>query len=209
MSDYKQNILGDLYLVVNEFEGKNYIHIRKYFTDPNRQLKAEKDGCTFSLERFAILIDSMEYIEPRFWAMDEGLSVRPYEIFIGPWKFTVDIYRNICIFEYYYDPVTDQLMHTKKGISFPLDSYRPLARAIFNMLEHFPNLKDLRPCYVTVHSKIEKCNICNPLAKFRTISDDTVSPIANPTKSNTIWTTIISRWRDSLHTVTNKTRFIF
>ena len=186
ISYYKQNIVGNLYLVVNKFDGGNYIHIRKYFTVSNGILRTMKDGCTFSLDLFTIFIDSMEKAEPRFWAMENGLSVRPYEIFIGPWKFNVDIFGNICVFKYYYDPATDQLMHTKKGISFPLDSYRPLARAIFNLLDHFPNLKDLRLCYDTIHSQQDTCSICSPFAKFRLISDDTVRPIANLTKSNTV-----------------------
>ena len=30
--DYLENIVGDLYMTVNEFEGGNYIHIRRFYT---------------------------------------------------------------------------------------------------------------------------------------------------------------------------------
>ena len=84
MSDYKRKIVGDIYLAVNEFEGENYIHIRRYFVDRDGHLRVTKQGCSFNLSRFAIFVDTMELIEPRFWAMEEGMSVRPYEILIGP-----------------------------------------------------------------------------------------------------------------------------
>ena len=181
MSDYKRKIVGDIYLAVNEFEGENYIHIRKYIVNRDGNLRATKHGCSFNLGCFAIFVDTMELIEPRFWAMEEGMSVRPYEIFIGPWKLSVNIFGYINISKYYYDSVTDQLLPTNKWISFPLNSYRPLAKEIFNLLEHYPNLKDLRPCYDTKHPKTAKCNVCDPFDKFRPKPkpDDTVCHIAS------------------------------
>ena len=181
MSDYKQKIVGDIYLTVNEFEGENYNYIRKFFVDRDGHLRAKKDGCLFNLSRYAIFIDKIKLIEPRFWAMEEGMSVRPYEIFIGPWKLSVNIFGYISVFKYNYDSATDQLLPSNKGISFPLDSYRPLARQIFNLLEHLPNLKDLRPCYETIHSKSAKCDTCDPFEKFRVKPkpDDTVCHIAS------------------------------
>ena len=181
MSDYKQKIEGDIYLTVNEFEGENHIHIRKFFVDRDGHLRATKDGCSFNLSRFAIFVDMMELIEPRFWAMEERMSIRPYEIFIGPWKLSVNIFGYISVFKYYYDSATNQLLPSNKGISFLLDFYRPLAREIFNLLEHFPNLKDLRPCYETKHPKTLKCDTCYPFEKFRPKPkpDDTVRHIGS------------------------------
>ena len=109
------------------------------------------------------------------------MSVRPYEILIGPWKLSVNIFGYINISKYYYDSKTDQLLPSNKWISFPLDSYRPLAREIFNLLEHYPNLKDLRPCYDTKHPKTAKCSVCDPFEKFRPKPkpDDTICHIAS------------------------------
>ena len=188
MSDYKRKIVGDIYLAVNEFEGENYVHIRRYFADRDGQLRATKQGCSFNLNRFAIFVDTMELIEPRFWAMEEGMSLRPYEIFIGPWKLSVNIFGCIHISKYYYDSRTDQLLPTNKWISLPLESYRQLAREIFNLLEHYPKLKDLRPCYATKHSKVEKCDTCDPFERFRvkSIPDDAVRSDTSLIKSITI-----------------------
>ena len=47
----------------------------------------------------------------------------------------------------------------------PLNSYHSLTREIFNLLNHFPNLIDLWPCYETIHSKQDKCNVCDSFAK--------------------------------------------
>ena len=188
MSDYKKKIVGDIYLAMNEFEGEKYIHIRKYFVIRDGHLRATKHGCSFNLRRFAIFVDKMELIEPRFWAMEEGMPVRPYEIFIGPWKLSVNIFGYITISKYYYDSRTDQLLPTNKWISFPLDSYRQLAREIFNLFELFPNLKDLRPCYDTEHSKTAKCDTCDPFERFRVKSkpDDTGRSNTSLIKSITI-----------------------
>ena len=49
MSDYKRNIVSDLYLAVNEFEGENYVHLRKFFKDRDGNLKAKKEGIAILL----------------------------------------------------------------------------------------------------------------------------------------------------------------
>ena len=33
LPDYLENIAGDVYMAVTEFEGENYVHIWKFFTD--------------------------------------------------------------------------------------------------------------------------------------------------------------------------------
>ena len=147
MADYKRNIVDDLYLSVIEFQGENYIEIRMYCVDRDGNLKAKNTGIAMTLGQFAIFIDSMENIESRFWEMEEGVSINPYDHFIGPWKITVNVFGYINISKYYYDSATDQLVPSNKWISFSLNTYRPLAREIFNLIEHYPNLKDLRPCY--------------------------------------------------------------
>ena len=143
LSDYLENIVGDLYMTVNEFEGENYIHIRRFYTDRGGNLRPRKDGCSFTISQIPMLLETMGHIESRYWALDEGISLRPFEQFVGPWKFNVDIFGNINVFKHYYDPASGQLMPSKKGISFLLIHYRPLAREIFNLLERFPILKSM------------------------------------------------------------------
>ena len=91
LSDYLKNIVGDLYMTVNEFEGENYIHIRRFYTDRGGNLRPRKDGCSFTINQIPMLLETMGHIESRYWAMDERLSLRPFEQFVGPWKFNVDI----------------------------------------------------------------------------------------------------------------------
>ena len=97
LSDYLENIVENLYLTVKEFEGENYMHIRKFFTDREVNLRPRKDGYLFTIEEILFLLYSMGQIESCYWAMEEGLSLKPYEQFIGPWKLSIDIYRNINI----------------------------------------------------------------------------------------------------------------
>ena len=120
LSDCLKNIVGDLYMTVNEFEGENYIHIRRFYTDRGGNLRPRKDGCSFTISQVPMLLETMGHIESRYCAMEEGLTLRPFEQFVGPWKFNVDIFGNINVFKHYYDPASDQLMPSKKGISFPL-----------------------------------------------------------------------------------------
>ena len=164
------------------------MHIRKFFRDRDANLRAKTEGIAMTLGQFAIFIDSMEHIESRFRAMEEGLSINSYDRFVGPWKFTVNVFGYINISKYYYDSATDQLLPSNKWFSFPLNFYRPLAREIFNLLKHFPNLKERRPCYETVHSKTEKCNVCDPFEKFRVKPkpDEAICHITGLNKSITI-----------------------
>ena len=57
-----------------------------------------------------------------------------------------------------------------KGISFPLSYYRPLAREIYNLLERYTALKHALPCYKSTHSPLEKCDICTPFERFRSVN---------------------------------------
>ena len=171
LSDYLENIVGDLYITVNEFEGDTYIHLRRFYTDREGSLRPRKDGCSFTINQIPILLETMGYIESRYWAMEEGLPLKPYECFVGPWKLTVDVFGNINVFKYYYDPTSGQLLPSKKGISFLLLHYRALAREIHNLLERFPILKSIVACNKSVHSPLDKCDICDPFDKFRSCNE--------------------------------------
>ena len=162
LSDYLENIVGDLYMTVNEFEGENYIHIRRFYTDREGNLRPRKDGGSFTISQIPLLLETMRHLESRYWALEEGLPLKPYECFVGPWKLSVEIFGNINVFKHYYDPVSGQLMPTKKGISFLLMHYRPMSREISNLLERFPILKSIVACNKSVHSPLAKCDICDP-----------------------------------------------
>ena len=168
LSDYLENIVGDWYMTVNEFEGENYIHIRRFYTDRGRNLRPRKDGCLFTISQVPMLLETMGHIESRYRALEGGVSLRPFEQFVAPRKFNVDILGNINVFKHYYNPASGQLMPSKKRISFLLIHYRPLAREIFNLLERFPILKSIVACNKSVHNPFDKCDICDPFDNFRT-----------------------------------------
>ena len=94
LSDYLEKIAGNIYLTVTEFSGENYVSIRRYYTDREGDLRPRKEGASMTLCQFAILIDSMSEIESRYWSLEEGLSLRPFEQFVGPWKLNIDIFGN-------------------------------------------------------------------------------------------------------------------
>ena len=176
LPDYLENIAGDIYLTLTEFEGDNYVHIRKFYNDSDGYLKAKKEGVALTLDQFAIFLDLTDKVESRYWALEEGLGVEAYENFIGPWKLTIDVFGYINIWKYFYDPTIDQLHPSKKGISLPLIIYRPLAREMFNLLERYAKLRDWIPCYKSKHSPLAKCDICYPFEKFKKPNDE-VFPI--------------------------------
>ena len=120
LGDHLEKIAGDIYLGVTEFSGENYVSIRRYFTDRDGNLRPRKEGVSLTLPQFAILVDSMSEIESRYWGMEEGLSLRPFEQFVGPWKMNIDIFGNFSIWEHYYNQTKNQLVPLNKGISFPL-----------------------------------------------------------------------------------------
>ena len=175
LSDYLEKIAGDIYLAVTEFSGENYVNIRRYYSDRDGDLRSRKEDASMTLGRFAILIDPMSEIESRYWALEEGLSLRPFKQFVGPWKLNIDIFGNCSIWKHYYNQTKNQLVPFNKGISFPLSYYRPLAREIYNLLERYTVLKHALPCYKSTHSPLEKCDICHPFERFR--PDNKIFPI--------------------------------
>ena len=84
---------------MTEFSGENYVCIRRYFTDRDGNLRPRKEGASLTLPQFAILVDSMSEIESRYWSDGEGLSLRPFEQFVGPWKMNIDIFGNFSYLE--------------------------------------------------------------------------------------------------------------
>ena len=152
LDDYMQQIAGQLYLVVSEFEGENYVHSRKFFENAEGYLKPKMEGCSFSLERFAIFLDILPHLESRFWCYEEGLPNQPYEGNVGPWKVTVDIFANIRIWKFYYDAASDKMRPSKKGITFPLQFFRVISKEIYNLSERFPSVKSIQPCFKSTHS---------------------------------------------------------
>ena len=101
LSDYLEKIAGDIYMAVTEFSGENYVSIRRFYSNRDGNLRPRKEGASLSLGQFAILVDSMSEIESRYWAMDEGLPLHPYEQFVGPWKLNNDIFGNLSIWKHY------------------------------------------------------------------------------------------------------------
>ena len=94
LPDYLENIATDVYLTIPEFEGENYVHIRKFFTDRDGYLRAKKEGIALTLNQFAVFVDLTDHLESRYLAMEERLSVKPHEEFIGSWKLSVDVFEN-------------------------------------------------------------------------------------------------------------------
>ena len=177
LSDYLEKIAGDIYMAVTEFSCENYVSIRRYYTDRDGNLRPRKRGAALTLGQFAILVDTTYEIESRYWASEEGLSVSPFEQYVGPWKLKIDIFGNFSIWKPYYNQTKNQLVPLNKGISFPLSYYRSLAREIYNLLERYSTLKHALPCYKSTHSPLEKCEICHPFERFIPKTDDEVFPI--------------------------------
>ena len=184
LSDYLEKIAGDVYLGISEFCGDNYISVRRYYTDGCGDLRSRKEGAALTLGQFAIFLDSMPEIESRYWGMEEGLSVSPFEQYVGPWKLNIDIFGNFSIWKHYYNQMRRQLVPLNKGISFPLSYYRPLAREIYNLLERYPTLKHALPCYKSTHSPLEKCVNCSPFERYMGIGDNNISPTESLANNN-------------------------
>ena len=176
LADYLEKIAVDIYPTLSEFCGENYVFIRRYYTDRDGNLRPRKKGAALSLGQFAILVDSMYEIESRYWASEEGLSLSPFEQYVGPWKLNIDIFGNFSIRKHYYDQTKNQLIPLNKGITFPLSYYRTLAKEIYHLLERYPTLKHAFPCYKSMHSPIEKCNNCSPFDRYKP-NTDKVFPI--------------------------------
>ena len=184
LSDYLEKIAGEVYISVTEFSGENFVHLRRYYTDRDGNLRPRKEGAALTLGQFAMLVDSMYEIEFRYWALEEGLPVSPFEQYVGPWKLNIDVFGNFSIWKHYYNQTKNQVVQLNKGISFPLSYYGSLAREIYKLLERYPTLKHALPCYKSTHSPIEKCDNCYPFERFIPKADDEVFPIESLANNN-------------------------
>ena len=179
LSDYLEKIAGDIYLSITEFEGDNYVHLRRYYTDRDWNLRPRKEGAALSLGQFAIFVDSMSEIESRYWASEEGSFVSPFVPFVGPWQLEIDIFGNFSIWKHYYNQTKNQLVPLNKGISFPLSYYRLLAREIHNLLERYPTLKHALPCYKSTHSPSRSATTaCHSNGTFRKMTKSSLSKVS-------------------------------
>ena len=97
LSDYLEKIAGEVYIAVTEFSGENFVHLRRYYTDRDGNLRPRKEGAALTLGQFAMLVDSMYETEFRYWALEEGLPISPFEQYVGPWKLNIDIFGNFSI----------------------------------------------------------------------------------------------------------------
>ena len=172
LGDYLEKIAGDIYMVVSEFCSDNFLSVRRYYTDRGGDLRPRKEGASLTLGQFAIFVDTLPEIESRYWRMEEGLSVTPFEHFIGTWQLKIDIFGNLSIWKHYYNQTRRHLVPLNKGITIPLSYYRPVAREIYNLLERYPTLKHALPCYKSTHSPLEKCEICSPFEQYIGIGDN-------------------------------------
>ena len=186
LSDYLEKIVGDVFIAVAEFSGEKFVHLRRYHTDRDGNLRQRKEGAALTLGQFAILVDALPEIESRYWAMEEGLSVSPFSQFVGPWKLNIDVFGNLSIWKHYYDKTKNQLIPLNKGISSPLSYYRPLAREIYNLVERYPTLKHALPCYKSIHSPLEKCGNCHPFECYIP-KDYEVFPIESLANNNWLY----------------------
>ena len=184
LSDYLEKIAGEVYIAVTEFSGENFVHLRRYYTDRDGNLRPRKEGAALTLGHFAMLVDSMYEIEFRYWALEEGLPVSPFEQYVGPWKLNIDVFGNFSLWKHYYNQTKNQVVQLNKGISFPLSYYGSLAREIYKLLERYPPLKHALPCYKSTHSPLEKCDNCYPFERFIPKADDEVFPIESLANNN-------------------------
>ena len=126
----------------------------------------------FSISQFAIFRDILSDIEERCWALEEAMPVVEYKNFVGPWRVSVDVFGNIGIWKFYFNERKEELIALNKGISFPLNLFRPLNPEIANLLTRFSSLMSTQPCYKTLHSPLGGCDICQPFDKYRDNDND-------------------------------------
>ena len=74
------------------------MHVCRFYSDRDGNLRLRKEGAALTPRQFAILVDSMTEIESRYWASEEGLSL---SLFVEPWKLNIDIFGKFSICKYY------------------------------------------------------------------------------------------------------------
>ena len=169
LSDYLEKIAGDIYLTLSEFSSDNYVSIRRYYTDRDGNLRPRKEGAALTLSQFAIFVDSMYEIEPRYWASEEGLSMTPFEQYVGPWQLKIDVFGNFFNLEALLQPNKESIGTAEQG-AFPFrcrttDRWREKSTTCWNVIRVWNIL--FRVTKVRIHHSRSVRSATHSNASFR------------------------------------------
>ena len=172
---YFQNILAKFnignkrFVIVNEFKGQLYVHLREYQLDNvTNKLYPTVKGCALTPSRFANLVLSVTDIDENVAKLrkPDGQEFK-YTTHLGGGIFCSITSGYQCVnFRSYYT-VENRLMPTRKGISLRLDEWDVVKSKLEEIRNLSPQLSGARPCDYDVDHNEAECEDCNAFKRCK------------------------------------------
>ena len=161
-SRYSEELGRSIFLTVSEFEGKVYVHVRKYVKQ-EEQTYPTKVGAALTLIRWK----TFENIIPNI-RNSLNLNEEEYKAHIGGnWYVTVTPnFSNVDIRQFWLPPGENDVVATRKGISISKKEFNKLAGLVEEVKRAAPELERVQQCLEREDHQNQlgalRCPECNP-----------------------------------------------
>jgi len=161
-SRFSQELGRSIFLTASQFEGKVYVHIRKYSVQEEQKYPT-KAGAGLSLIRWK----TFENIFPNI-RNSLDLNEDEYKAHIGGnWYVTVSPeFSNVDIRQFWLPPGENEVVATRKGISISKSEFRKLESLVEDLKRAVPELEEVQLCLAREDHQnqlgVLRCQECNP-----------------------------------------------
>lgn len=163
------NIGGDIFVVVNEWEGEVLIHIRKYDKNSADVYVPTRKGIALRLTQWQLLEMYVDEIEAAIGRMieDDGLEMT-FHLGKGVYITVAKEYPTVDIRQKWIPPESEIVAPTKKGISLTYDKWEALKETFNTVKEAVPEMDSIVPCILRDDHQNQEgmlnCDYCNPFS---------------------------------------------
>ena len=161
------NIGGDIFVVVNEWDGDVLIHIRKYDKNSAGVYVPTRKGVALRMTQWQLLELYVEDIDAAIGRMieDNGPEMT-FHLGKGVYVTVSREYPTVDIRQKWVPPESETPVPTKKGISLTYDKWEALKETFPNVKEAVPEMENNLPCILSEDHQNQQgmldCAYCNP-----------------------------------------------
>jgi hypothetical protein len=163
---YEKELGDSNFVVVNEYDGQVYVHLRKYNLGHGKKYPTKK-GAALTPSRWQQFVSRIVDVENAVQKLSDGEDVQYTQHLGGNWYVSVTKGFPCVDFRKFWLPEgVDQAVPTRKGIALKIVEFKALLGALDDINEHIPELADVVPCSERDDHQNQlgalRCPECNP-----------------------------------------------
>ena len=163
---YELDLGDDKFMVVSEYDGEIYFHIRKYNVEGQTKYPT-KTGAALTPIRWNQFLSSIDELENSINSLNRGEKVQFDQHLGGNWIVSVNSdFPCVNVRKYWQPPEQENTVPTKKGITLKFSEFRKLVSSLDVINSHAPELADVVPCIQREDHQNQlgalMCLECNP-----------------------------------------------